>query len=281
MAEFLSSNLTISDAGAAILNEGLSKVVTIEAALGNPVVATKIKTAAKAEMFDAVDKKINAIAEMFGLTDEQKAALSAETNTFNRIDILGKITNDIMKAKVAGASKDDKAALLQKIDDLNAGMNALKTATEAEKNKLKDQYATALRNKSLRGLLSGKKWANDKAPSEVNEEMALLLLQKQAEKDGAKIVYDEKTDSLKLVDANAPDLAFHQSNKPVQLTDYFNSVVANANLISAQPEGGPAKGDPGKGANGLPNPPAGGSANPVLEKFNAQMDAAIAAASGK
>lgn len=252
----------------------LNGLLSVESAKNNP----DIKSHYVAQALNGVDGKISAALDILGFDETEKSKILAETNTYNRIQLLSdaaKIKMDALKAaKAKGGSDENIEKLKNEVLALNSQIKKL-GEDHAEALASKDtEHNNNLLNLNIRSLLSGKKYATDSL--KISKELILDSAQKAVlaalETKGAKAVLDSNN-QIKLVQKDNPEMPFMEANSVVKFQDLMDTALADQNLLAVT--------DPNNGGDPPPNPPLGGGKEGFInDEAIASIDSQIAALQG-
>lgn len=201
------------------------------------------------QALDTADKRVEAIMEQLGFSEDDRNAVLVDRNSYNRLDLLAKA---IQKAeqKKANADKPDKAAAQKQIDDLHAEVRTWKEASE----KIKQEYAGKEKRMKigykLDGILSGYKTINDGLDAEVRSSIHQTLLDKRLQDNNAKLDLDDNGNLVLL--KNDGTNFYGDSNTQINAKQFVEQTLSANKLLvvhsSAQNQ------NDGKGANGQTSP---------------------------
>lgn len=219
------AQIEFDDKVAIPINTGL---MSLEGAKNN----TDVKKHYDALVLNAIDAKLNPLAETYGATTE----FETERSTYKRMDILAaKIQAKIAEIEAKSASgevtKDTEVKRLNgELTKLQNQLTALQTSKDAEIAKLKSDHEAAMRQSLIDFELSGKNYANDQLDATTNVTIARAILDKALATAGGVVVI--KDGKLQLKNANAPELdLLDANNKPYTFTGFADKALADAKVL--------------------------------------------------
>ena len=208
------------------------KLMTEDEAKYNPT----IKKHFTATALNAVDLKIKDVIDSYEFDDEIKSSIMSEQSSYNRIGLLAKAISDA-REKAISATGGEKKALLDKINELTTLLNTEKDSRKKDIEAVNSQWQQQLTDKELNSMFTGYDYALD-LDRDVTITTARNLWEKKLRERGGKYVYDQT--GLKLVNNDAPDLPFTIDNKPVDIRNFTESVLADAKLLKVKGAQAPA-----------------------------------------
>lgn len=250
------ANKDIPDSFANPLDQGL---LSLDSAKNN----FGLKNHFSATILNAVDARL---LDSLDLDEETLAAVQAEKNSYNKIDIVkSALKGQIEKLKTDPNDKTKKAEIEKQIGELNAQIAALKETNSNTVNDLKAQHDNEIKNLVFMNHLAGKSYANKDWTVEDNTAFAKTLIENALKEKGAILVKDEK--GLVLKQANSPDLDYYHDNKPISFSDFADQVLASKKMLAVN-----------RGT--LPNTPTppvvpAGVTQQNTQKFDSAMDQAM------
>lgn len=235
------------------------KLMTEDEAKYNPT----IKKHFTATALNAVDLKIKDVIDSYEFDEDVKTSIMSEQSSYNRIGLLAKAISDA-RDRAISATGGEKKALLDKINELTTLYNSEKDSRRKDIESVNAQWQQQLTDKELNSMFTGYDYALD-LDREVTISTARNLWEKKLKEKGGKYVYDQT--GLKLVNNDAPDLPFTIDNKPVDIRNFTESVLADAKLLKVKGGVAPTQGQPVP--TPLPN-------KPVLPAAKTQVSQALA-----
>lgn len=222
------ANKDIPDSFANPLDQGLMSLDSAKNNFG-------LKNHFSATILNAVDARL---LDNLDLDEETLAAVQAEKNSYNKIDIIkNALKGQIEKQKtVEPNDKTKKADIEKQIGELNAQIASLKEANLNTVNDLKAQHDNEIKNLVFMNHLAGKPYANKDWTVEDNTAFAKTLIENALKEKGAILVKDEK--GLVLKQANSPDLDYYQDNKQISFPDFADQVLASKKMLAVNNSGG-------------------------------------------
>lgn len=235
------------------LNEGLT--LTIESAKNN----LELKKHFRASILNGVDAEIKRIADENEFDEDSKLQLNSEDLTTSRKVRLVTAKIKALQEKKAEANTKDKPELQEKINALlKEKADAVKTF-EDEKKAILAQHEEDLTSYGKRNILAAKKYAASHLDTDTNISLAELLLSKELQAKGAKIV--RRDGQLRLVQAGDPSLDYYNGSTQPTVEQFIDGVLAQNKLLAVS-EPTPPVGIPGT-PNGQPtNSPGNPGAAP-------------------
>ena len=243
-----------------VANQFDSSLMSLDGAKNNAEVLNHFKPI----ILKAVDNKYAILAEKYGLGDD----FTNEKNTYKKADLLeAKIDAKLAELeaqKGKGANAEKEQLLAKQLGELQTQLSTLTENSKKEVETVRGQYENEITEMHVKNMLSGKEYASDNLPIEVNTQMARLLIDKQLKDKGAMLV--RKDGELKLVQAALQDMDFYMDNKPVSFSDFTNKILADSKMLkvsqpTTQPQQTPQTVQPG---------------NINTAKFEAQMAQSLA-----
>lgn len=216
-----------------------------------------------AAVLDGVDVEINKAMEELGFEVADKDAIKATETSFKKIGALSKKIAELEKQK-AGASGKDKSELQVKINELTTQLANLPKQHAEEIKNINSQWEQKFTTTQIRSMLNGKKYANDQVPLDVNVETAMVLLNRELEKSGAKYVNVNGQLVLRQLADDKLDW-INPSNEKPSFEQFLDGVLASNKLIAVQQAAAA-----GQNGAGTYTPPANimgggnGNANPSV-----------------
>lgn len=240
-----------------------AKLMTEDEAKYNPT----IKKHFTATALNAVDAKIKDVLESYEFDEDTKTSILSEQSSYNRISLLAKAISDA-REKAISATGGEKKALLDKINELTTLLNSEKDSRRKDIESVNAQWQQQLTDKELNSMFTGYDYALD-LDREVTITTARNLWEKKLKERGGRYVYDQT--GLKLVNNDAPDLPFTIDNKPVDIRNFTESVLADAKLLKVKGAVAPTQGQPVP--TPLPNKPVAPAAKTQVSQALADFRA--------
>ena len=254
--ELLSANLELPDDLVSSLE---SRLFTEDAAKNNGA----LKAYFFKQALDGVDNNITRVIEEFQLDEEKRNEILGIKSTYERVPALVKTIKEL-EAQKAGASKGDKAALQEQINELNREKAQLVKDRDTEISKMKAQYEQDFTDSLIKTRIASTNLVVDQFDKPVMEEFAYKFFNQELAAADAKVV--QKNGVLKLVKASDEALDFYADNKPVTFPEFLDATLAKHKLIAVNKPAPP----PG------PNPPPPNGPNPQPRPANSSFAALIA-----
>lgn len=202
------------------------KLMTEDEAKYNPI----IKKHFTASALNAVDLKIKDVIESYQFDEDIKSSIMNEQSSYNRIGLLAKAISD-SREKAISATGGEKKALLDKINELSTLLNTEKDSRKKDIDVVNSQWQQQLTDKELHSMFTVYDYSLD-LDRDVTIATARNLWEKKLRERGGKYVYDQN--GLKLVNNDAPDLPFTIDNKPVDIRNFTEAVLADAKLLKVK-----------------------------------------------
>ena len=255
-----------------------SKLLTFESAKNN----SELNKHFKAESLNAVDGKLNELAEKYELGEELINTMKGTQGTYNRMDFFGENLVKSFEKKIEEAKNttDDPKAkerleeLQTQVNTLNGDMATFKDTHMliSEFDDMRDGYEEMILEGGLKSMLGNYTYANKEVDKTVNVTMASTLLSQALTEKGVKVVNKEGILTLEKTDGTE----YFEDNQKVELKGFVESTLAHYKLLqTTEPATPPAP-------NGLSTEPVkvADNAPKGLEEGLRQMresnDAAIA-----
>jgi len=222
------------------------------------------------ETFSTINSELDNIASERGFDDNSRAALKAETNSYNRIKLVAAKIAELEAAK-AGASKGDKSELQTKINELQAAQAKLQQEYDAKLKQTQDAATEQINELYLENMLSRYQYAGE---ADIEDKIALakIRVNRMLAESGAKTINDPKNPkSLILVNQDGTEY-YDKGNNKKDLKSFVEGAIAPI-LSTTKPA------DPGDGNTPAVTVPAGGPK--VNHSVMAKLDAEIQQASMK
>jgi hypothetical protein len=254
--ELLSANLELPDDLVSSLE---SRLFTEDAAKNNGA----LKAYFFKQALDGVDNNITRVIEEFQLDEEKRNEILGIKSTYDRVPALVK-TIQALEAQKAGASRGDKAALQEQINELNREKAQLVKDRDTEISKMKAQYEQDFTDSLIKTRIASTNLVVDQFDKPVMEEFAYKFFNQELATADAKVV--QRNGVLKLVKASDEALDYYADNKPVTFPEFLDATLAKHKLIAVNKPAPP----PG------PNPPPPNGPNPQARPANSSFAALIA-----
>jgi hypothetical protein len=179
---------------------------------------------------DPVDKELERWFEDNGVSDEDKADVLADKNTYTKLRKALEKTQALESKKAgersAAESKkiaDELAAAQRQIEDIKAQADLRAASLESQAEQRLADYA-------LHTRLSGLDYANDRM-SKAEAAMGFRpLLEQELKARGARYILNHNTNDLELVhaDTGAP---LREGTKPIKFSDFLSSLAASKRVL--------------------------------------------------
>lgn len=253
------ANKDIPDSFANTLDQGLMSLDSAKNNFG-------LKNHFSATILNAVDARL---LDSLDLDEETLAAVQAEKNSYNKIDIIkGALKGQIENLKTGDPNdKTKKAEIEKQIKELNDQLASTKQTHEQSVKEMQSKHENEIKDFIFMNYLTGKSYANKDWTVEDNTAFAKTLIENALKEKGAVLVKSEK--GLVLKQANSPDLDYYQDNKSISFSDFADQVLASKKMLAVNNSGTPPN---------TQTPPvqvtAGGSQQNT-QKFDSAMDQAM------
>lgn len=238
-----------------------AELISFEKAKSHPLIATEITSKAKREVLDGIDGGVfkNILTDL-AISDDEVSDIMKEKNTFKKIELLTKKVAEISAAKSKASTTGDKAEFTKQIEALNQEIVKQRAELESKLQAEKGNYDSKIFDFALTSNLASKNFVLKDVEKSVNLQVSKQTLANELQAKGARAVYDEATNTIKLVNAANPEIAYYENNKEVNFDTFADRVLLEKKLIS--PHGQPPAPAPARGGNQQPPqpPPAGMSA---------------------
>ena len=222
-----------------------SNLMTMDSAKAN----SELNKHFRATILNGLDAETNGLMDEYKLSDDVKATINAETNSFKRVKLLTSQVQALEIAK-AGAGNADTKVLNDQITELNSQIAGLGEQHATEIATINDTWGGKMLQSKVNTILSGYNYALE-IPTETNVLTAQTLVNTQLNKDGLSIVDANGVLSLK----TSENTDHFVANKVVSVKEYMDAVLG-ANKLLKVTDGGtpkvdtPAPTDPPKGDGG-------------------------------
>lgn len=245
------ANAEISEEIGGALESGL---ISMDAAKNNPT----LKAHYFAQALNGVDAETTRIMDEYGFDEDAKAELLAEKSSMKRVNALAQKIKALEERKAA-ATKKDQPDLQEKINALQKEKADAVKAMEQKIAELQATHENDITSMAKRNILAAKNYAASHLPADVNITTADILINRELETAGAKIV--RKNGVLALVNATDPNMDYYdKSNNRPTVEQFIDGVLAQNKLLAVS--NAQAAGN-GQGAmpNGQQFNPAGNAAD--------------------
>ena len=235
--DLLSSQLEIDDSISNAIMEG---TITIDTASKHPDVRKKLR----AETLNGMDASINKQLEVAGLSDEVKAEINAEKDTFRRVALFTERMKEHSEAQIGLAKKlgtkpsDAEEALKAQVAKLTNDFKSLSDMSAAEKQALIDSHSSQLTDWQLNNMLASKKYAlPSDMPASTKSTLAMNILKSKLAAEGLSI--RNENGSLTIVTKEGI-AALDKTNAPIMIDKYVDSTLIENKLIDLSGDAKPA-----------------------------------------
>ena len=226
--DLLSSQLEIDDSISNAIMEG---TITIDTASKHPDVRKKLR----AETLNGMDASINKQLEVAGLSDEVKAEINAEKDTFRRVALFTERMKEHSEAQIGLAKKlgtkpsDAEEALKAQVAKLTNDFKSLSDMSAAEKQALIDSHSSQLTDWQLNNMLASKKYAlPSDMPASTKSTLAMNILKSKLAAEGLTI----KNENGNLMIVTKEGIAaLDKTNAPIMIDKYVDNTLIENKLI--------------------------------------------------
>jgi hypothetical protein len=208
--------------------------------------------------------------------DDFKTQFMSNNNNFERLPMLIKKMKELEEAKVKAAS----SGKAKDVEEVTRQYNELLTLRKQEQDKFQNDikserqgFENKLTDMSLNAMLSSYKYSSS-IPSDVASIVAREKLNAALKAKGAKMVYDNEGNALRLVNANDTSLPYRENHNDVSIQDFANRTFAEAKMLEVSAPATP----PARPLTPPPNNPHGGLQRDV--SANREYIEAMKAANG-
>lgn len=271
---FITGGIDLPDADT---NKLLSGLLTLDDARQNH----DLKKHFASQVLDGADAELNRLMDEMGFEITDREEMKALDTTYKRISAIGKKIANLEKKK-AGASAGDKKELQDQINSLTSKIADLQKSHSEEIKTIRAESEAKLTNSTIRSIFASKKFANTQIPVDVNIETSMVLLNRELERKGAKII--NTPIGLKLVQAKDESLDWlNSANEKPSFEAFVDGFLAENKLLDVN-GANPTNPAPGNGlGNFVPTviPGGGNGQNVNQELVNAfnesrqQLDASL------
>lgn len=206
----------------------------------------EIKALYTKQALDTVDKKILALIDEYGLTEDEKNIVLAEQSSFAKPALLLQIVQKKEQAK-ASEGKPALQSLQKQIDDLNTALRLEKDKIPVLENSFKQKEKDLSIRYDVDGMLSSYKTINDHLDPRVRAKIIHGLLEDDLQKLGATFDRDE-TGQLVLKKVADGSNVFGEGNTQILPKNFIEKTLSANKLLVTN-----ASGQNGAGANGANN----------------------------
>lgn len=199
-----------------------NNLLSIEVAKDNH---PEISSIYKAQALNALDKKLQAIAEDLGIDEE--AEFKTLKNSYKKLDLV------IDRIKATKAPEKKSEGLQKQVDDLILELKTAKENAEKEKQQLEDLRVSDKKDFVLKNKLGTYKTILDQLDPEVRHTSLITALNKKLQEHDAELKFDDggnlipvKKDGSKLLGAN---------HTPIDLQSLLDTTIAQNKLNVVTP----------------------------------------------
>ena len=212
-----------------------TNLLTVESAKNDPT----LKAHFTAYALNQVDREIEEEVAAGTFSDEQKAALKAETSSYKRLRLLNKSIREIEAAKATGdpADKDKLKSLRDEVQGLNAKILESTSTHEAAITAAGAGAEASILEYAMSAELGSKTYANDTLDKSVNLMVAKEIVSKKLTALGASLKRAEDG-SLTMVRTDDPEMAFMVENKNVEFGSFVDGVLSESKMIKVSDPAG-------------------------------------------
>lgn len=222
LKDLVTSDIPVPDEASTALKNNL---MTLESAKNN----MELKKFYHAQALNAVDTELEEWIGAYG-DPTVKDLIKGEKSSYKRMKLALDKVRELESAKATGSKDPDLEKKLDKyrqdIKDLNAQLAKLpqehQTALETARSEAENQILQF----ALSAELGSKQYANPDLP---NIDIAQTLISKKLQEVGAKAVRDGN--SIKLVQAEDPSMAFIKDNQPLSFGSFADTVLGESKML--------------------------------------------------
>lgn len=202
-----------------------ANVIPLEAAKNNPTIKAHFFKSA----LDPIDQDILRAFDEHGFDDATREEFKKESSTYKKATLLRKKIAELEGQK-AGAASADKEPLKKKIAELNQQVLATEEKYQKEIADFKAGEEQRMLGYAINSSLASRQYPNEKMPHKVKVQTAYNLINDVARERGARIVFGEDKQSIKLVNADNPDLDYTVNNKVIPYETFVEQALADNGL---------------------------------------------------
>lgn len=211
------------------------KLMTLEVAKENSIIKQHFRHVALNPIDTSINEKL--IAE-YEIPDAEATAIKAETNTYEKIQLLLKSAKQQMEGKATKAV-GDKASLIKQIEERDATIVSERAKTKLDQERLILENKEKEKDWNISGSLAAYNYSKNYGDRVDAIALAKIKLNRKLQADGAKVILG--TDGLpKLVSAVDEALEFTRENQKVSYKDYIDKLVADEKMIEVTDKTTPA-----------------------------------------
>jgi len=207
-----------------------TELMTLESAKHNSVLAKHHK----AQALNAVDRELNEIIGDYGFEDTDVSRFQNEPSTFKRVRLVHDRVKELESSKTGGGT--DEATVKKwksQIDQLNADVLRAKQEAELAIANAKREAAESITDYAIQSRLNSYDYANSELDKSVNTTVAKTILETEMAKAGVKVVRSNDG-SLKLVQADDPELDYVVENKKVDFSNFADKVLGEKKMLKVR-----------------------------------------------
>jgi lipoprotein-anchoring transpeptidase ErfK/SrfK len=264
LADFLEANkesldgLDLPDIAGNLLQENL---------MSEDVAKTKLslKNYFAGMLYSGIEQGAKEEAKASGVTEDEIIEIHNSTkNSGERI----KLYIQSLNKKLQNAGKNSKTSeeITKQIQDAQNKYIEIEKLKNEEITTLKTKYESEFENMAWNSEIGKVKW-NPAIPESVRSMALRNAIQKEAEKENGKLIFDQEKRTWKIVNAADQTLPVSKAGKILDYESLFPLALQSEKLLDETPPGGAGGGNPGTNRipfQGLPNP---GGTNEVIPEY--------------
>lgn len=219
-----------------VAEHNLKEMLTLDAAKNHP----ELKKHFFATSMYGVEKDIDKYAkEIFELSDEDRAELKKVDGAQKRLESFLKIAKERTEKKAPPTDNEKVKKLSDEIARLNETILKKDEEFQGKEKSLKQTYLESLKDRAIKDLFHTYEYT-DALPKQVQIQTAQALWAEKLRQDKNKVVFNEESDSLQLF--TEQDTEVYKDNKPMNLKQYVESLLAENKLLKVTPTQSPGDG---------------------------------------
>ena len=220
------------------------KLMTEEAAIANKAIRDKIR----GEAFNGMDAVLEEIMADGEFDDTLKAEAKKQDTIFKRSKYVAAKLKELTQKKAEAKTPLDKKAIQDEMAKITQQFTTFKTKAPSDLAAEQASNAAKIYNMALAFKLQGKNYyhagTEGAIPPQVHATTAQTLLMRQLAADGAELVYDEPSQTFKLINKETK-LDFHdRNNRKLTADEYIDGVLAENKLLKTAKPGDPVPTNP-------------------------------------
>jgi hypothetical protein len=188
---------------------------------------------------DPVDKELERWFEDMNVSDEDKADVLADKNTYTKLRRALEKTQELEHKKAGAKNQGESQKIADELKAAQKNIDELKAQFDIRSAELEQRAEQRITDYALHTKLSSLDYANDKI-SKAEAVMGFRpLLDHALKSKGAKYILNKETNDLDLVEAGtgAPLL---DGGRPVAFSDFVSSIAAAKRVLKINHDAAPA-----------------------------------------